>query len=213
LGRLIPEQSPEARLYAFRAAADGVESDVVVAWANKPTEISWPQGLSHYATYDYLGRGIMPRRPANLTPSPLFFVLAKGDAAKLGLQSPPSVSPGHAGSVCPVVLQLQMPAPATDLKQQAHLIPAGTPTELRLLAYNFSDAKVSGTIRVQQTPADWQITPASWTVELDSMERKPLPASIVIPASRAKADWVKLEGDFGPAGQTTLAFRLAPKGN
>jgi hypothetical protein len=140
-------------------------------------------------------------------------MLAKGDAAKLTLQPPMSASAARPGSVCPVVLQLQMPAAATNLDQQAHVVPAGTPTNLMLFAYNFSGGKVSGTIRVPQAPAGWQITPASWTVDLDPMERKPLPTSIVIPTSSAKADWVKLKGDFGPAGQTTLAFRLAPKGN
>jgi hypothetical protein len=211
LGRLIPEQSPEALVYAFRATPDGVESVVLVAWANKPTAFSWPQGIAPKAAYDYLGRTITASLPASLTPSVTFVVLPKDDATKLTLQPPMSGSAARPGSVCPVVLQLQMPATATDLKQQAHIMPAGTPTELTLFAYNFSDAKVSGTIRVQQTPADWQITPASWTVELDPLKRESLLVRVVIPAG-AKGDWVKLKGDFGPAGPTVLAFRLAPQG-
>jgi hypothetical protein len=35
-----------------------------------------------------------------------------------------------------------------------------------------------------------------------------LPARIAI-SSPGAADWVRLKGDFGPAGQSVLAFRLA----
>jgi hypothetical protein len=190
---------------------DAVESDILVAWANKPTGIPWPQGTPAQAAYDYLGRPVTPALPTSLTPTAIFVALAKGDATKLMLQPPMSASAARPGRVCPVVLQLQVPASATNLDQQAHVIPAATPTELALFVYNFSDRKVSGTIRVPQAPADWHITPASWSVDLDPMERKPLSARIVVPASGAKTDWIKLKGDFGPAGQTTLAFRLAPR--
>ncbi len=207
LGRFIPEQSPDARIYAFRAMPDGVERDVLAAWANKPTEISWPTGISPQAVHDYLGRPVATSLPTNLTPSAFFVVLSRGDAARLVLQPPASVSGSLPGSVCPVVLQLQMPQSATNLSQQAHIVPAATPTELRLFAYNFGSDKVSGTVMAQQLPANWQITPTSWTVTLDPMECKPLPAQITVPAGSA-ADWLKLQGDFGPTGRSVLAFRL-----
>jgi hypothetical protein len=105
-----------------------------------------------------------------------------------------------------------MPQSATNLDQQAHIIPAGTLTELRLFAYNFSGEKVSGTVIVQKSPANWQITPARWTLALDPMERKALPAQIAVPSGSA-ADWIKLEGDFGTAGRSVLAFRLMVKEN
>jgi len=211
LGRFLPEQSPEARIYAFRARPDGVECDVLVAWANRPAEVSWPRDLSPKAAYDYLGRPITSSLPTNLNSAASFVVLPKGDAAKLTLQPPMSASAVRPGSVCPVVLQLQMPAATTNLDQQAHVIPAAAPTDIALFAYNFRSSKVSGTVSVQQAPAHWEITPATWTIDLDPMERKPLPARIVIPVDGAKADWIKLKGDFGPAGQTVLAFRLALK--
>jgi hypothetical protein len=213
LGRWIPEQNPEARIYAFRALPDGVEHDVLVAWANKPTSISWTQGISPEAVYDYLGRSIGTSLPADLTPAAVFVVVPKGGTARLTLQAPLSVSAARPGGTCPVVLQLQMPAAATNLEQQAHLVPAGASTSLALFAYNFSGSKLSGTVSVQQAPANWEITPTSWTVDLDPMERKALSARVVLPANGAKADWVKLKGDFGPAGQSVLAFRLAAKGN
>jgi hypothetical protein len=100
-----------------------------------------------------------------------------------------------------------MPASATNLEKQAHAIPPGTPTDLALFAYNFSDAKVSGTIGVK-TPANWEITPTRWAVVLDPTERKALPARIVV-SSTGAADWVRLKGDFGAAGPSVLAFRLA----
>jgi hypothetical protein len=212
LGRLIPTQSPDARVYAFRAAPDGLECDILVAWANKPTRVSWPEGISPKAVYDYLGRPVAASLPANLTSSSHFVILPKGDAAKLTLQPPMPASASRPGSVCPVVLQLQIPASTTNLEQQAHIIPAATSTNLALFAYNLSNNKVSGTITVQPPGANWEITPTSWTVVLDPMERKALPARIVIPSAGA-ADWVKPKGDFGPAGQSVLAFRLAAKGN
>jgi hypothetical protein len=207
LGRWIPEQNPEARIYAFRAMPDGVAHDVLVAWANKPTSISWPPGVSPEAVHDYLGRPIGSSLPADLTPSAIFAVMPKGGATRLTLRAPMSVSAARPGGVCPVVLQLQMPAAATDLGRQAHVIPAGTPTDLALFAYNFSDTRASGTISVR-TPRNWEITPTSWEVVLDPMERKALPARIII-SSTGAAEWVRLKGDFGPAGQSVLAFRLA----
>jgi len=212
LGRSIPEQHPDARIYAFRAVPDGVERDILVAWGAKPTEISWPSGMLAEAVYDHLGRHVGTSLPANLTPSAFFVILPEGGAAKLTLQQPMTASGPRPGGVCPVVLQLQMPQSATNLDQQAHVIPAATPTDLRLLAYNFSGEKVSGTITVQQSPGNWQLTPASWTVTLDPMERKALPAQITIPAASA-ADWIKLQGDFGSAGRSVLAFRLMVKEN
>jgi len=212
LGRFVPEQSPDARVYAFRAVPDGVECDILVAWANKPTEIFWPAGISPQAVHDYLGRAVAKSLPSSLTPSASFILLAKGDAARLPLQPPMSASGPRPGSVCPVVLQLQMPQSATNLDQQAHVIPAAVSTEIKLFAYNFSGEKASGTVTVREIPANWQITPASWSVTLDPMERKALPAQITIPASSA-ADWVKLQGDFGPTGRSVLAFRLMVKEN
>ena len=100
-----------------------------------------------------------------------------------------------------------MPAAATILDRQAHVIPADTATDLPLFAYNFSDSKVSGTISVK-TPANWEITPTRWEVVLDPMERKALPARIVI-SPPGSANWVRLVGNFGPAGPSVLAFRLA----
>jgi hypothetical protein len=212
LGRLVPGQSPDARIYAFHAAPDGLECDILVAWANKPTEVSWPAAVLPKAVYDYLGRPVATSLPASLTLSAFFVVLPAGDAAKLTLQSPMSASGPRPGRICPVVLQLQMPQSATNLNQQAHGVPAATPTDLRLFAYNFGSDRVSGTITMQQSPANWQITPASWTVTLDPMERKALPAQVTIPAGSA-ADWIKLQGDFGPAGRSVLAFRLMVREN
>jgi hypothetical protein len=210
LGRWFPTQKSDARLYAFQAVPEGVEHDVLVAWANNPTKISWPEGMSPEAVYDYLGRSVGPSLPADLTPKAVFVVMPKGGTAGLPLQPPCSVSPPHdaRGPTCPVVLQLQMPVAATNLEKQAHAIPAGAPTDLALFAYNFSDAKVSGTISVQP-PTNCQITPASWAVVLDPMERKVLSARVVV-SYTGTINWVRLRGDFGPAGSSVLAFRLTP---
>ena len=85
LGRWIPEENSEVRIYAFHALPDGVEHDVLVAWANNPTNISWPQAISPEVVYDYLGRSIGSSLPADLTPSAIFAVLPKDGATRLTL--------------------------------------------------------------------------------------------------------------------------------
>jgi hypothetical protein len=100
LGRFIREQSPDTRIYAFHASPDGHERDVLVAWAIKPTDISWPTGMAPEAVYDYLGRRIGTSLPANLTPSVSFIVLPAGDAAKLSLQPPMAASAPRPGGIC-----------------------------------------------------------------------------------------------------------------
>ncbi|MBN1509679.1 MAG: hypothetical protein JW955_22725 [Sedimentisphaerales bacterium] len=212
LGRLVLEQCPDARVYAFRAVPDGVERDILVAWANKAVEVSWPVALSPQAVHDYLGRSVEASLPISLTPSAFFIVLPKGEAERLVLRPPMSASAPRPGGACPVVLQLQMPQSATNLGQQAHVIPAGAATTLNLFAYNFSDDTVSGTVTVRQSPSNWQLTPASWTVSLDPMERKVLSVDVTIPAGSA-ADWIGLQGEFGSTGRPVLAFRLMVKGN
>lgn len=212
LGRLTLEKCPEARIYAFRAVPDGAERDVLVAWSAKPAEISWPAGIAPESVYDYLGRSVADSLPVTLNPSAVFVVLPEGDAGKLTLQPPMSASVSRPGGVCPVVLQLQMPQSATNLDRQAHTIPGATPTDLELFAYNFSGEKVAGTMAVQQSPSNWQITPTSWTVSLDPMERQALPLHVTLPAGAA-ADWIKLQGDFGVAGRSALAFRLMVSDN
>ncbi len=113
-----------------------------------------------------------------------------------------------------MVLQLQMHNNSTKLDRQAHTVPPDKKTTINLLAYNFSNKAVSGTITVEHTPQGCKLTPDRWEITLEPMERKRLPARVTINASgsdKANDDWIKLQGDFADAGQPALAFRLVPK--
>ena len=81
-----------------------------------------------------------------------------------------------------------------------------------MFAYNFSDRPVSGTVAVAQAPSQWLVALTSQRLELQPLARQQIPATVTLPAGGselADGGWIHLRGDFGEAGQTVLAFRLA----
>lgn len=227
LGRWLPKDNPSARIYAFRARPDGLERDVLVAWAEEPTTWSLPQDLHVEAIHDYLGRPLGTSIPAKLDSAALFIVLRKGAAGKLPLEPPPSapasagvkLSPQKRGSsrqgkASSIVLQLQMPHTAADLSQQAHAVAPDAGKDIAVFAYNFGEKPVSGTVNVESVPRGWTLVPNRWEITLDPMERKLLSVRVKIDSSRGdapSAGWIKLRGHFADAGQPVLAFRLMAK--
>jgi hypothetical protein len=214
LGRWIPEDNPGVRVYAFNSRPDGRQRDVLVIWAEKSTTWPLPKNLSVEAVHDYLGRPLGKNTPAKIDSAPVFVILPKGATRKLPLESPLRSSAFRDGKASPVVLQLQMHHNSTKLDRQAHTVPPDKETTLNLLAYNFSNKAVSGTITVEHTPQGFKLTPDRWEITLEPMERKRLPARVTINASasdKANDDWIKLQGDFTDAGRPILAFRLVPK--
>ncbi len=214
LGRWIPKENPAVRVYAFNSRPDGRQRDVLVIWSEKSTSCSLPKSLSIEAAYDYLGRPLEKEIPPNIDSAAVFVLLPKDSAQKLPLEPPKCSSEFRAGKASPVVLQLQMHHSSTKLDRQAHTLEPDKETTLNLFAYNFSDKTVSGKITADHTPQGFILTPDQWEVTLSPMERKPLPARVVINDSgsdEANDDWIKLQGDFADAGRTVLAFRLVPK--
>jgi hypothetical protein len=214
LGQWIPQENPAVRIYAFNSRPDGRQRDVLVIWADKATTWPLPKNLSVEAVYDYLGRPLGKNAMAKIDSAPVFVIVQKDTARKLPLESPLHSSAFRGGKASPVVLQLQMHNNSTRLDQQAHTVPLGEETNLNLLAYNFSDKTVTGTITVPNTPQGCKLTPDRWKITLEPMERKRLPARVTINASgsdTANDDWIKLQGDFADAGRPILAFRLVPK--
>jgi hypothetical protein len=103
---------------------------------------------------------------------------------------------------------------STMLDRQAHSVPANKETNLNLLAYNFSDKTVTGTITVEHTPQGCKLTPGRWEITIEPIERKFLPARVTVNAPRTDTtsdDWIKLQGAFEDAGRPVLAFRLVPQ--
>ena len=214
LGRWIPEDNPGVRVYAFNSRPDGRQRDVLVIWAEKSTTWPLPKNLSVEAVYDYLGRPLDKNIPEKTDSAAVFVLLPKGAARKLPLEPPTRSSAFRGGKASPVVLQLQMHHSSTKLDRQAHTVTSDKETSLNLLAYNFSNKAVNGTITVEHTPQGCKLTPDRWEITLEPMERKRLPAHVTINASgsdKANDDWIKLRGDFADAGRPILAFRLVPK--
>ena len=227
LGRWTLPNEPHAQIYAFRAEPDGQSHDVLVAWAEKPgdwnqrgkTVVDWdlPEGMRSEAVYDYLGRPLGSRIPAQLRSKPIFVLLKAGAADALPLERTPR-SDFRAAQPCPVVLQLHMPrTTSVDIKQipwasdYEHQVEPDTPMDLTLYAYNFSDTSVTGRVAIDHAPAGWQLTPKTWDITLAPMDRRALPCRFIMPKqdSDKKADhWIRLRGDFGSAGRPVLVFRL-----
>jgi hypothetical protein len=187
---------------------------VLIIWSEKPTTWTLPESLPVEASYNYLGRPLGKNTPTKIDAASVFVLLPKGAAQKLSLESPTHSSAFRGGKASPIVLQLQMHNNATKLDRQAHAIPSNKETNLNLLAYNFSNKTVSGTITVENTPQGFRLTPGRWEITLEPMERKHLPARVMVNASgsdNASDGWIKLQGHFPNAGRPVLAFRLVPQ--
>lgn len=227
LGKWNVPNQPNAHVYAFSAKPDGQASDVLVAWAEKPadwdqrgkTTADWslPERVTVQAVYDYLGRSLDSKVPAQLKSAPIFALLKSGDAASLPL-TPRETSEYRKASVCPIVLQLALPkSHSVNVKQipwacdHEHQVEPEKEIDLPLYAYNFSDTTASGTIRIAHAPAGWELAPKAWDVTLEPMTRVKLPCRFLMPKrefSKTSDTWIKLGGHFGPAGAPALAFRL-----
>jgi hypothetical protein len=227
IGQMKVEAQPSAHVYAFRSFPDNVERDVLVAWAEKEadwpergqTEIAWPlpadcpiQGI-----FDYFGRSLGEKTPEKLDASPIFVILPTGAAEQLPLEKPP-VGQYREGKTSPLVMQLVMPATNTVRVTETpwsveneRQIETDKEIDLPLFIYNFSDRPAKGVVTVEHIPAGWTLTPNQWELNLEPMARTPMAARFLAPKREIAKNsdcWIKLRGDFGELGQTTLAFRL-----
>jgi len=198
-------------IYVFRSRPDGKPHDLLVAWQG-PVHTELPDDLKLDALYDYLGRPV--RRPAldTIGPAPLFALLPPGESEKLALERPPAVSPRRDGSPSPVVLQVSLPVQTIRLDNQAHQVEPGAESALPLFAYNFSQTPVTGSIEIENAPAQWNAQLSVKRLDLRPMERKNVTLRIHTRASGRDlmtGEWIRLRGHFGEAGSPVLAFRLA----
>lgn len=212
VGRVAPVNEDGPYVYVFRAYPGAVERDVLVAWSLKSMDNPLPTDLKVEMVCDYLGRPCP--RPARLNEAAAFLVLPAGESRRLRLEPLPPISAYREGAPSPVVLQLVMPSSASDLGHQAHKIVPGQKTDATVAAYNFSNQKVSGTLRMDEIPGNVRASIGPETVQMDPFERKELPLTLAVPNPEQKAEgWVTLRGDFGAAGRPVLAFRLIVKDN
>ncbi len=216
IGCYISNKYKDLRLYVFRGRFEGKERDILILWAEKPTEWKLPVTIKPQEIYDYLGRPLK-EQPKQLDSAAVFVVLPAGQANKLNLEPSKHSSALRTGTSCPIILQLQMPHTATNLGRQAHVVDVGRPVALKLVAYNFAEREIESMFHVEQCPKNWKLEPRNWKIRLKSMERKTLPLQATLPAQGrdvALGQWIKIRGGLADSGkvadggQSVLAFRL-----
>ncbi len=220
LGRWEQPGRPEAHVIVFRARPDGLERDVLVAWAEKPVDwaernktrvpFSLPEAWRVESAWDYLGRRL-ETMPAELEGRAVFIVLPAGQTEGLALSKPEPAEPRE-DKVCPIVLQVQVPrgdtvkiAPVPWSQGFEYRIEPDEPFALHLFAYNFTDKPVRGTLRLDSLPEGGQLEPRQWGLSIEPMDRTAFKGELRMSAGSGT---VKLVGDFGAAGRSVLAFRV-----
>ena len=206
----LPSTNPAVRAYLFRAQPDGQARSVLVAWTTGGhATLALPR--APIAVYDHLGR-TTPSGEAvlGLASAPLLALLP--DQHGLSPQPPPAAPARLEGRPSPVVFQVLFPTTNTVLDKSAYRVSSEKPERIAVFAYNFGDQPVRGSLRLT-APAGWQVS-APADLELQPMERKELPVTVDCRAGPSKlVEKLRLTGDFGPAGQPVLAFRLMPEPN
>ncbi|MCC6694663.1 MAG: hypothetical protein IT365_03430 [Candidatus Hydrogenedentes bacterium] len=225
LGRLQVEAQPDAHVYAFRAKPGGAERDVLVVWYQPPGDwdqrgtarLAWPlpDSLDVESVFDYLGRRLDVIHPQELASAPIFVVMPAGACDTLTLD-PPRRSEARQGDASPVVLQLEMANREVVDKtegwtpQLERAAKPGAAIELRIVATNFGERALRGTVAFEELPAGWEAADVTWDVRVEPMGREVLVASMVLPddATNAEAPWIRVKGRFAGSPDATLAFRV-----
>ncbi len=228
IGRLYEANESEPNhVYAFHGKPDGVESDVLVAWAEAykdgdnwgKTVTDWPitQELEAKAVYDYLGRYLGTEIPQQLTGQAVFIILEPGELDKVDWEKQEHFGEKPQKPVN-VMMQLKMPRSTTVeggpmwSNVPDHVIAPNVPRAIDIWAYNFGDTTVTGQVIVDEIFTGCTLTPGTWNITIPPMGRVQLPATATIPANpnniQQHENWFRLKGDFGEDGEPVLAFRL-----
>jgi len=224
LGRWELPDNDDAHVYAFRAVPDGESRDVLVAWVERKTDwpnrgaqtLPWPlpEQPAVDAVFDYLGRFLGTSAPEQLTSAPAFVLLPEGSAETLPLTTVER-SPHRSEAPSCIVLQFDTPGTPPVIRQRTwtqepeRVFEPGTTVDCELLVYNFGETDVTGSVFVEHAPEGCEISPDRWEVALPSMDRCLLNLRLEIPAAASPEDaWIVFRGDFGPAEQPSLAFRV-----
>jgi len=218
VGRLLADARPLGRVaagspiraYLFRAAPDGRQREVLVAWAREAgPELALP--VKPEAVFDHLGRAAADApQTLRLSSAPVFAVLPAGTAAKFSIEPPPAAPPGSEGSPSPIVLQAVWPQERTDLARSAYRVPSQKVETMSVYAYNFGDAPAEGRLEVT-APNGWHYQ-LPRVVKLPPGERVELALTIHPPEEPASpVEAIRIVGDFGSAGKPVLSVRVAPE--
>ncbi len=217
VGRLLADACPLGKLninnprlyaYIFRAKPDGKDHVVLVAWATDPSEtLELPS--APLELYDVLGRPRPAADAIELSTAPVIAVLEGETAAKLQFQPPPAPAAWLEGKPSPVVLQALWSKSRISMQQSACTVAQGRFDRIPIYVYNFGPEKVEGRLALK-APKDWH-TNLPRTVQVAPGGRVELGLTFDVPKAAVEVQTVAIEGDFGPAGQTLLSFRLLPQ--
>ncbi len=211
LGRVSIDEGAGAWAYVFRAQPNGKAADVIVAWSN--SAVSWQPGLKQppLAVCDYLGRELTFEETLELGPKAVFIVAPESALEGMALEAPPEVAAFRDGDVSTVVMQVELPRDTVRLGPQAYEFTAGAEAEIPIWVYNFSSARVSGTVSVDQAPDEWQVACPDERLDIEPMERRRIVLRVtMLPRGEAVlyGAWLRVRGHFGDAGNPVVAFRL-----
>jgi hypothetical protein len=224
LGRVRPEN--DAHVYAFRARPDGIERDVLVAWAER--EVDWPErgktvrrwplpaALRIEGVYDYLGRMRECAAPAELGAAPLFVLLPPGESAKLALERV-EVSPPRAGTPSSVVLQAIVATARKRVQDRpwsegfAYGCEPGKAMAVSVRVYNFGAAEARGALVRENVPQGCALTLEREEIAVEPGGCVEIAGMLTVAenavASPAGATF-SIRGEFGEAGKPVIAFRV-----
>lgn len=225
LGRYDSGVSADVHVYAFRARPDGEEKDVLVAWYEKEADwpnrgaasIDWemPEDVQVDTAYDYLGREIGNTAPAALGSAPVFLVLPAGETDKLALETI-APSPWREGDPSPVVMQFSTPGLAPEIRrigwtqEPLRAFEPDSETECVLTVYNFHETPVSGSIRIEDLPEGWHLSPESSTIQLESGARAALRLRLRTgPEPLLEDEWITIRGQFDGLEASVVAVQVA----
>lgn len=229
LGRWELEGEEDAYVYAFRAQPDGIERDVLVAWAETRSDwpsrgaksVDWalPAGIEVKAVYDYLGRQLGEAAPPSLHSAPVFVLLKPGEAAKLALRQL-KMPATRQGDPSLIVLEFSCPDARTEIRQEAWtqepLYAFGAGEDLRgaLMVHNFGPEPASGDLMAPLLPEGWSVRLAPDRVTLDPFQSLSVPLEIsVSPEAQEEEGWILFRGDFGGENLPVAAIQaIARKG-
>ena len=210
VGRL-KTADPQIRGFVIRAKPEGQSRELLVAWTTNTTAVlTLPRKPD--ALFDHLGRKrSVAGKELSLTPAPLFAIFPSQTAASMDLDSPPQPAALAADKASRVVLQAVWPKDRINLNRSAYRVIVNKRELMPIYAYNFGAASVTGTFKVA-APSDWK-TRLPERLTLGPGERARLDLQIDCPRmNRERAiQAIRIEGDFGDAGQAVLSLRLKPE--
>jgi hypothetical protein len=216
-GRLLADARPLGRLKAsaanvraflFAARPDGQARLVLVAWTTDG-QAELPLPLRPAAVFDHLGRNqTVNETSLPLNAAPVFAVFAPAAEKRFDVEPPPAPAPKQPGKPCPIILQPVLPSRQLILDESAYRIVAGQPETIPIRLYNFSHQPAKGGLRV--------LAPAGWTATLPhdvalAADTDTELALIVTSGAAPDIEPLRIEGDFGRAGQAVLSVRFQPE--